>query len=92
LDSSRLSSAVEADGEAAQAGGKARAHGDSLDRRGPTRGEGRVDQRLVFGLCHAIADDQLNLIEGWRTEHALSDSYFLTINMAFDGYRIANNV
>jgi hypothetical protein len=65
LDSSRLSSAVEADGEAAQAGGKVRAHGDSVRRRGPTRGERGMDQRRVFELCHAIAHDQLGLIEGW---------------------------
>jgi hypothetical protein len=49
------------------------------------RAEGRLNEGLVFGLGHSIADDQLGLIEGWRVEHVASDSGFLTIYLAFTG-------
>jgi hypothetical protein len=49
------------------------------------RGKGRANEGFVFGLGHAIVDDQLGLIEGWRVEHVASDSGFLTIYLAFTG-------
>jgi hypothetical protein len=58
---------------------------DALNGSGSTRGQGGVDEGSVFGLGHAIVDDQLQLIERKRVEHVVSDSLFLTSYLAFTG-------
>jgi hypothetical protein len=64
-----LEGVVEAEGEAAQAGGEVRAQGVSVRGRlhggVPSGTEGRLHQRVVFDLSYAVAQDELGLIERW---------------------------